>query len=204
MTRLFAILGAAVVLAVLVTGGWIASSTRSSDAFADCRTGRVAGIGKIGGPFSLIDQSGQMQSAADVIDGLTLIYFGYAYCPDLCPLDTTRNAEVASALKSRGIDLKPVFISIDPERDTPEILTDFVAGIDPGLVALTGSPEQIAAAAKSYGVYYAKNGAGEDYLMDHSVQSYLMHPDYGSLESFSREIRAGQVTDAIACFANKL
>ncbi len=204
MTRLYALLGSVAVACGLALGGWIAWTARSFDPFADCRTSKVAGIGRIGGPFTLTDQNGKIQTDKQVIDGLTLVYFGYTYCPDICPLDTARNAETASKLKDRGISVKPVFITIDPQRDTPEALTEFVAYNAPGMVALTGTAAQIADVAKSYGVYFAKNGSGDDYLMDHSVQTYLMHPEYGFLEFFPRAIRAKQMVETIACFAEIL
>lgn len=204
MTRIYALLGSAVVLSGLAIGGWLAVSSRSGDPFADCRIGAVAGGGNLGGPFTLTDQHGRSVTDSQVIDGLALVYFGYTYCPDICPLDTARNIETAAALKERGIALKPVFISIDPARDTPQALTDFAEYIGPGLVALTGTEAQISQVAKSYGVYFARNGADEDYLMDHSVQSYLMHPVHGFLEFFPREIRSGQMVETIACFADKL
>ncbi len=202
--RYLAALAVIVVTLGLGLGAWLVYSARSFDQFGDCRTTRIAGGAQLGGPFRLTNQNGERLTDKQVIDRLTLVYFGYTYCPDVCPLDITRNVEVARALKDRGVEVKPVFISFDPERDTPGALTDFVNSIDSSLVALSGSIAETAAVAKAYGVYYAKDGEGEDYLMSHSVQSYLMHPKYGFLEFFQREIRADQMTSTIACFADKL
>jgi len=204
MTRFAAFFGLFAIIAGLLSGAWFAYSGRSSDQFADCRTSRVAGGAKLGGPFKLTNQAGVSVTDKQVIDRLSLVYFGYTYCPDVCPLDTTRNADVARTLNDRGIDLKPVFISFDPERDTPGALREFAAWIDPTLVALSGTLEETAAVAKAYGVYYAKTGEGEDYLMEHSTQSYLMHPKYGFLEFFPRAVRADQMSNVIACFSAKL
>ena len=204
MARFLAVFFTLVVALGLLAGAWFAYLARTEDQFAACRTSRVAGQASLGGPFTLTNQQGQEVTDKQVVDRLSLIYFGYSYCPDVCPLDMTRNVEVSRLLKERGIDVKPVFISIDPQRDTPEALTEFAEYIDPSLVALSGTAEQTAAVAKQFGVYYAKDGAGPDYLMSHSVQSYLMHPKYGFLEFFPREIRAGQMRDTITCFAEKL
>lgn len=204
MARYFAVFGSFAAAAGLLTAVWFAYAGRTNDQFAACRTSRVAGQAKLGGPFTLTSQNGERVTDAEVIDRLTLVYFGYTYCPDVCPLDTMRNVEVARALKDRGVDLKPVFVSFDPERDTAESLRAFADSIDPSLVALSGTLAETAAIAKAYGVYYAKNGEGDDYLMDHSVQSYLMHPEHGFLEFFPREIREEQMVQMIACFADKL
>lgn len=204
MARFLVIFAAIAVALGLATGSWIVYVKRSNDQFAECRMSRVAGQAKLGGPFTLTNQQGQQVTDKQVVDRLSLIYFGYSYCPDVCPLDMTRNVEVSRLLKDLGVDVKPVFISIDPDRDTPEALTEFAEYIDPSLVALSGTAEQTAIVAKEFGVYYAKDSDGPDYLMSHSVQSYLMHPTYGFLEFFPREIRAEQMRDTIACFARKL
>ncbi len=204
MVRYLAVFAACAVAFGLATGAWLIYAARSEDRFAACRTSRVAGQATLGGPFTLTNQQGQQVTDKQVIDRLSLIYFGYSFCPDVCPLDMTRNVEVSRLLKELGVDLKPVFISIDPERDTPGALTEFAEYVDPSLVALSGTAEQTSVVAKEFGVYYAKDSEDPDYLMSHSVQSYLMHPQYGFLEFFPREIRAEPMRDTIACFAAKL
>ena len=151
MLRFLSILAAsAVVCLLLVT--WIASlgvwpfAARSGDQFASCRSSAVAGgVGQIGGPFNLLDSAGKTVTDADVITAPSLVYFGYTFCPDVCPMDTIRNAEAADVLEENGKTATPVFISIDPKRDTPEVVGDYAEAIHPRMIGLTGSPEQVKA-----------------------------------------------------------
>jgi len=139
----------------------------------------VAGA-EIGGPFELTDQHGKRVTSAEVIDGPTLIYFGYTFCPDVCPVDTAVMASAVDLLAAQGFAVKPVFITIDPARDTPEALAYYAEAVHPGLVALTGTEEEIAAVAKAYKVYYEKvqvEGSAAEYLMNHSTFTYFMMPD---------------------------
>ncbi len=197
MTRLTAILAAVAVVAGLSVGGWFALRQSDQDPFGPCRTSAVAGgAASIGGPFALTGGEGQRVTDAEAITGPTLVYFGYSFCPDVCPMDLSRNALAADELAERGIELGQVFITIDPERDTPEVTRDFAAAIDPGLVGLTGTPEEIAAAAAAYKVYYRKNGDDPDYyLMDHSTYTYLMAPGAGFLDFFRSEATPEQVAE---------
>ncbi|MBV1864425.1 MAG: SCO family protein [Rhodobacteraceae bacterium] len=168
-----------------------------------CGSAVVAG-GKaaIGGPFTLVNHKGETVTDKDIITGPTLIYFGYTFCPDVCPLDTARNAEAIDILEAKGIDVLPVFISIDPERDDPRSLADFVEGVHPRMIGLTGTTDQVKAASKAYKTYFRKNGEGEDYLMDHSTFAYLMGPD-GLWEFFKRDQTPEEVADVIACFVDQ-
>ena len=141
----------------------------------------------IGGPFELTDQHGQRVSSDQLIDRPTLIYFGYTFCPDVCPVDTQKMAQAIDILDGQGIDVKPVFITVDPERDTPEALADYAAAVHPKMVALTGTPEEIKKAADAYKVYYQKvetpdSAAG--YLMNHTSYFYLMMPGKGLVALF--------------------
>jgi protein SCO1/2 len=206
MTRVSAIAAAAVVVIGLVVGGYFALRPSGGDPFVDCRRGAVAaGAASIGGPFTLTDGDGRRVTDADVITGPTLVYFGYTFCPDICPTDVSRNALAADELATQGIDVGQAFISIDPARDTPEAMKDFTAAIDPAIVGLTGSAEDIAAAAKAYKVYYRK--AGDDpeyYLMDHSTFTYLMAPEAGFLEFYPSDTTPEAIAESVACFAYNL
>ncbi len=205
MSRLFAIIAVLVVLSGLGTALFFALRPAPADQFAECRATAVAGgSAAIGGPFELTDHNGQRVTDTDVIDGPTLMYFGYTYCPDVCPLDTYRNAEAVAVLAERGVDVKPVMVTIDPTRDTPESMAAFVEYLHEDMVGLTGTTEEITAAIKAYRVYAAKNGDGENYLMDHSTWTYLMAPDYGFLEFFGRDITPEDMADQVACFVDKL
>lgn len=205
MSRFFAIFAVLVVLSGLGTAMFSALRPAPADQFAECRATKVAGgSAAIGGSFELTDHTGQRVTDADVIDGPTLMYFGYTFCPDVCPLDTYRNAEAVAVLEERGIKVKPVMVTIDPERDTPESMAAFVGYLHEDMVGLTGSPEGISAAIKAYRVYAAKNGDGENYLMDHSTWTYLMAPEHGFLEFFNRDITPEDMADQVACFVDKL
>ncbi|MEE9453318.1 MAG: SCO family protein [Paracoccaceae bacterium] len=181
--------------------GW----AQVEDQFAQCRATSVAGgAAAIGGPFSLTDHTGKRVTDVEVIDRPTLLYFGYTYCPDVCPLDTYRNAEAVSLLAERGVEVKPVMITIDPTRDTPEAMRAFVEYLHEDMVGLTGTEAEIKAAIKAYRVYAARNGEGENYLMDHSTFTYLMAPEHGFLEYFNRDATPEDMADSVACFVDKL
>jgi protein SCO1/2 len=206
LTRLSAIAASALVLAGLAVAAIFAMQRANADPFADCRRGAVAGgAASIGGPFTLEDTSGAKVSDADVIKGPTLVYFGYSFCPDVCPTDLSRNALAAADLAGKGVKVGQVFVSIDPERDTPQVVGDFVKQIDPAITGLTGTPEEVAAAAKAYKVFYRK--AGDDpqyYLMDHSTFTYLVAPGPGFLEFYSSDLSPEEVASSVSCFADKL
>ncbi|BBK39547.1 electron transporter SenC [Allostella sp. ATCC 35155] len=141
---------------------------------------------QIGGEFQLVDHQGRRVTAASYAGRHMLVFFGFTHCPDVCPLAL---GEVSVALDALGPEaaakVQPLFVSVDPERDTPAILKDYVAAFDDRITGLTGTPEEIAAAARAYRVYYKKvpvEGA-LGYTMDHSAFVYLMGPD-GRLEAF--------------------
>lgn len=186
--------------AVIVTGLAAGTYLTLNRTPYSCSGSTIAG-GKaaIGGPFTLVDHTGETVTETDVITGPTLVYFGFTYCPDVCPLDTARNAEAIDLLADMGHTVKPVFITIDPERDTSAVMADFVEVMHPKMVGLTGTTEQVKAASKAYKTYYRKNGEGEDYLMDHSTFSYLMGPD-GLWEFFRRDIEAPEMAETISCY----
>lgn len=138
---------------------------------------------RIGGPFTLTDQDGRQVSDSDFNGRYRLVYFGYTYCPDVCPLDLQvigrglRELEKEQPRKAE--EVQPIFISVDPQRDTPAVLKDYVAAFHPRLIGLTGSPAQIADVAKRYGVYYSKHRdpGSTDYLVDHSRMAMLFGPE---------------------------
>ncbi len=203
MVRILTV-AAVAALAGLVGGtAWYVLWPRDADRFADCREGVVAGgAGAIGGPFTLVDETGRTVTDADVITQPTLIYFGYTFCPDVCPVDTARNAEAVDILESRGIMVTPVFISIDPARDTPEALAEFTGMFHPRMIGLTGTEAQTTAASRAYKTYFRINDPTEEYyLVDHSTFTYLVLPDHGFVEFFRQEVTADQMADRVACFA---
>ncbi len=204
MTRIYAIAAAAAIVG-LIGGLWYQSRQGSEDAFAACRTTTVAGgAGAIGGPFELVDETGATVTDSTVIDGPSLLYFGYSFCPDVCPLDLSRNVIAVDMLAEQGIDVKPVFISVDPARDTPAHLAEFTDYLHPDLLGLTGSEEQIRAAVQAYRAYYKIHAPEEDaedfYLVDHSTFTYLVFPETGFAEFFRRELPPEDLAEKAACF----
>jgi protein SCO1 len=136
------------------------------------------GRGHVGGPFSLIDQAGKKQTDADFRGRLLIVYFGYTTCPDICPTDLMQIGLALDKLGAAGNDVQAIFISVDPERDTPDVLAQYVPMFHPRLIGLTGTPVQIRAVADAYKAYYARyvpEGGGV-YLMDHTGFTYLMGP----------------------------
>jgi protein SCO1/2 len=133
------------------------------------------GRGKVGGPFTLIDQTGRTRSDSEFRGKLMVVYFGYTYCPDVCPADLMAITQALDVLGSAAKGIQPVFITVDPERDA-KVLTDYVAAFHPSLVGLTGSPEEIRKVANSYKAFYVKvptERSGE-YSIDHAGVIYLM------------------------------
>ncbi|WP_158965111.1 SCO family protein [Chachezhania sediminis] len=206
MTRLYAIL-AAVVVVLFVGGIWALTAwPREDDRFAMCRNSAVAGGGALGGPFELVNAKGETVTDAEVITEPSLVYFGYTFCPDVCPLDTARNAEAVDVLADRGMSVTPVFISVDPKRDTPEVVGNFAEALHEKMIGLTGSPEQVAAASKAYRTYYkAHDDEGDDYyLVDHSTFTYLVLPDVGYVDFFRRDMSPEAMADAVGCFVDRM
>jgi cytochrome oxidase Cu insertion factor (SCO1/SenC/PrrC family) len=131
--------------------------------------------GRIGGPFALIDHTGRLRTDADFRGKFLLIYFGYSYCPDVCPTDLQQIGLALDGLGAAAEAVQPIFITVDPERDTAAHLADYVSMFHPRLIGLTGSAEQIRSVALAYRVYYAKYPPdSRDYVIDHSSFVYLV------------------------------
>jgi len=136
----------------------------------------------IGGPFELLDSSGRRVSDRDFCGKWVLIFFGYTHCPDVCPTTLNDIAETMAQLGQLAGRVQPLFITVDPERDTPQVLAEYTAAFDSRIIGLTGTSDQIAAAAKAYHIYYAKRQVGDDYYMDHTALIHVVRPDgtYGT------------------------
>ena len=147
-----------------------------ADAVAE---GTLAGQPAVGGPFQLVNQDGQPVDQTLLNGKWSLVFFGFTYCPDYCPTTLTSLEATRQLLGPDADNLQIVFVSIDPERDTPQALKDYLSseGFPPGVIGLTGTPQQVADAAKVYRAYFQKVGDGEDYTMNHSLTGYLMGPD---------------------------
>lgn len=164
----------------------------------------LTGSESIGGPFTLLDSTGSEVTDEDVIDRPSLLYFGYTYCPDVCPIDTLRNADALSMLLDAGIASKSLFITVDPQRDTPQVVGKFAEFFHPSMVGLSGSPEQIKAAADAYRVYFRKAGEGEEYLVDHTTFTYLVLPQTGVVDYFRRGDSPELIAERAACHIDTL
>ncbi|MDW4498096.1 SCO family protein [Sulfitobacter sp. D35] len=193
-----------VAVAALLAGTWyLTRQPADGDPFASCRAAQVAGgAGSIGGPFELVDATGETVTDTDVITEPSLVYFGYTFCPDVCPFDMARNADAVDLLLERDVPVTPVFISIDPKRDTPEVVGDFAANLHDRAIGLTGSPEQVKAASEAYRTYYKAHDNGDEfYPVDHSTFTYLVMPGTGFAEFYRRETTAEEMAESVACFA---
>lgn len=154
----------------------------------------------IGGPFTLVDQNGRTVTEASLKGKPTLIYFGYTYCPDVCP---TSLLLMETAIEKLGPDtarkVNLVFITVDPARDTPELLKGYVTNFGPTFIGLTGTAEQVAAATRSYRVYYQKvpGKDGAPYLMDHSSIVYLLDRNGRFVTHFTHEAKAEAIASGV-------
>jgi len=142
-------------------------------------TDAATGQPLVGGPFTLTNQDGQAVTEKILEGKWSLVFFGFTYCPDYCPTTLGVLNAVQERMGDKAKDLQIVFISIDPERDTPQMLKDYLSsdGFPDGVIGLTGTPEQVAQVAKEYRAFYQKVGEGEGYTMNHGLTVYLMGPD---------------------------
>lgn len=174
-------------------------------------SGAEGGAGRtlIGGPFTLVDQAGAQRSDADFSGRLMLIYFGYTHCPDACPTALQSMSDAIDALEERGKMIEPIFITVDPARDTPGHLKQYLESFHPRLTALTGSEAAIAEAAKAYRIFYTKAkeqqagataAANDNYLVDHSSFIYLMGRDGRYLTHFPGNASSEQLAAGIRKF----
>jgi len=157
----------------------------------------------IGGPFALEDGSGKPVTDRDFRGKYMLVYFGYTFCPDVCPTTLNAVADAMDKLGPAASRIQPLFITVDPKRDTPSVVKQYAAAFGPSIEGLTGTAEEVAQVAKEYRVYYAEHRTGpgpNDYSMDHSSVLYLMSPDGG----FIAPVRADQSGDEIAANLKKL
>lgn len=154
-----------------------------------------------GGAFQLTDEQGQQVTPDTYAGRFMLVYFGYSYCPDICPTDLTIMAAALDSLGEGADRIQPLLISVDPRRDTPEALREFTDAFHPDLIGLTGTEAQVVAAAKAYRVHrrrFQLDGmSDDDYLVDHSTLIYLMGPDGRFVTMFPRGTAAEKMTETI-------
>jgi protein SCO1 len=153
----------------------------------------------IGGAFSLADGAGNRVTDSDFRGRLMLVFFGYAHCPDVCPTELQNMADVLDKLGPDAEKVAAIFISVDPKRDTPEAISNYVKNFSPAIIGLTGDQNEVANAARAYRVYYRKVGdsAGDSYTVDHSAFIYLMDREGRYLTHFSFNSEPKVIADAI-------
>lgn len=201
MDRIWAFAAAGAVAVLLGgTAAYLLLNRPGEDAFAQCRGGQTGA--DIGGPFTLVEgTSGKTMTEAEVIDRPTLVYFGYTMCPDVCPMDMSRNAEVADLLEEQGRDIRLAFITVDPGRDTAQVVSEFAQNIHPKAIGLTGTDQQVKKAADAYRAYFKLGDTSEEfYLVDHSSFSYLMLPGTGFAEFYKHGAPPEEVAASVSCF----
>ena len=155
----------------------------------------------VGGSFSLIDGDGKRVTDRDLHGAYALLYFGYTFCPDVCPTTLNQMAEALDILGAKGDRVRLVFITIDPDRDTPAVMKQYAASFTPRLLPLTGSDAEIADVAKKFRVYYAPHRTGDkpgDYTMDHSSVLYLMNPEGNFVAPLRADSPAAQLAADIS------
>jgi protein SCO1/2 len=187
----YAIIGLMVAIMLLAAGAYLFVSGAPPAALT------------VGGPFSLIDGDGNPVTDQTWRGKYMLVYFGYTFCPDVCPTTLSAVADALDKLGAKADRIQPLFITVDPKRDGPAVVKQYAAAFGPRIIGLTGSAEQVAAAAKAYRVYYAEHRTGpgpDDYSMDHSSVLYLMGPD----GRFIQPVRADQTGTEIAAMLAKL
>ena len=172
---LFAAACAVIALALGVVTMVVVGGRQQSAQTTDASTGQPL----VGGPFTLTNQDGQVVTEKILEGKWSLVFFGFTYCPDYCPTTLGVLNAVQERMGDKARDLQILFVSIDPERDTPQMLKDYLSsdGFPDGVIGLTGTPEQVAQAAKAYRAFYQKVGEGEGYTMNHGLTVYLMGPD---------------------------
>jgi len=171
------------VLLAAVLGGWL---WNAGDQVAGLSG---SGVANVGGPFALIDQNGAPRTDADFRDRYMLIYFGYSNCPDVCPTTLGVMADAVERLGAKASRVAPIFITVDPERDTPDILKQYLAVFSPRFIGLTGDVKNVTEVAREYRVYFIKHPIpGGSYSVDHSSSIYLMGPNGKFVTSYDEEI----------------
>ena len=181
-------------------GGLFALGLIGAGALFWLTKGPAAVLG-IGGPFTLVDGEGRAVSEQTFRGKYMLVYFGYTFCPDVCPTTLNQVADALDRLGAKADRIVPVFISIDPKRDTPGVVKEFAAAFSPRLVGLTGNAEQVGKVARAYRVYFAERRTGpgvNDYAMDHSSILYLMGPDGAFIGPLRAEATGEQMAAELA------
>ncbi|RJL04097.1 SCO family protein [Paracoccus aestuarii] len=202
--RKILLIGTAAAIGVLAGGALFLTMRGGDDRFAQCSSSAVAGgMDAFGTDFTLTRDDGRRVTSAEVFDKPSLLYFGYTFCPDVCPLDAARNAEAEALVQEAGHDVQTVFVTVDPRRDTPEVLADYTSLFSDTMIGLTGTDEEIAAVNRGWRNYYKAHDEEDQeyYLVDHMTNTYLVMPGGKTVEFFSREADPERMAETVACYA---
>ena len=191
-----AALAIAALVAVLAAGGWFLQGWLAAEQASGGRP-------LIESEFSLVDHTGKPVTDEDFAGKWQLVFFGFTFCPDICPTTLNDVSIVLEELGAEADQVQPLFITVDPERDTPEVMAEYVGNFDPRIVGLTGSPEQIDQAAHAFRAYYAKveqEGVAGGYTMNHSAFLYLMSPEGDYATHFAADDDPAAVAEEIRAY----
>ena len=162
---------------------------------------RSLGKASIGGSFELVDQDNKLRSNKDFLGQWCLIYFGFTHCPDVCPDELEKMVEVVDRVKKTANipNVTPIFISVDPERDTPAAVKGYLKEFSDQIIGLTGNKEQVKKATRAYRVYYSAGPATDDndYIVDHTIIMYLINPDGEFVDYYGQNKTAEQITNGV-------
>jgi protein SCO1 len=200
MMRLYTNIAVLLIAALLGGMAFFVYQDQQTETALPCSISQIPpGRSTIGGDFTLIDQTGQTVTSDEVLDKPSLVYFGFTNCTDVCPIDNARNAAAVDLLRAKGLDVRPVFISIDPDRDTPDVVANYVQGFHEDMIGLTGSPEQVKIASLAYKTYYKRASSNPDYQMDHTAFTYLVTPNQGLTDLYRPEVTPTEMADSVSC-----
>lgn len=190
-TKLIAIVLAA--FGIGAAGAFLAKSTLFDFGTPPART---TGKALIGGSFTMVDHSGKTVTEKDFLGRHSLVFFGFTHCPDICPATLQVASEALEKLGADADKVQPVFVSVDPERDTPSVLKSYLEDFDPRLIGLTGSLAQVKGIAKAYRIYHSKvadENSADGYTVDHSAYMYLMSPEGRYITHYSPAIQSDEL-----------
>src|SRR5437763_9226576 len=191
----FAIVAIVFAALLVIAAGVVRALAFRETARGDAGTALASAIG---GPFHLVDQNRKPVSDADLKGKWQLVFVGYTHCPDACPTALNEIALALDQLGEKRGEIEIVFITVDPERDTPEVMKSYVQSFDAPIIALTGSPDAVAQAAKAYRVFYAKHPRADgDYDMDHSAVIYVMNPEGRFTATFTPDSSADAIVQRL-------
>ena len=204
MVRVLGAFGVGLVLAGGIVWWQVDAMERARQESATAALGDFSGV-DVGGGFSLTNHRGERVTNADFEADFLFIYFGFVFCPDVCPTELAEMAQTLDVLGDEAAQVQPVFVTIDPERDTPEAMADYVSLFHPRLVGLTGSTDDIATVADAYKVYYQRVDSAEYtyYLMDHSSFLYFTDRSGDLLYLFAPQHTPDEMADIIRIFMDR-